>query len=116
MNTSCLKLFTFLFFCFLVQSCTSQSSRINGVSFVASRNPVDQQHIDPVIKHQANHAAVMPFGFIRSLNNPEIIYNTERQWFCETRDGALHYIEILHKRISHDVIFFSFIKMENNEN
>ncbi len=125
MNTSCLKLFTFLFFCFLVQSCTSQSSRINGVSFVASRNPVDQQHIDPVIKHQANHAAVMPFGFIRSLNNPEIIYNTERQWFGETRDGALQYIEILHKNKIRVMLkpqiwiwrgeFTGYLKMESEE-
>lgn len=69
---------------------------MNGVSFVASRNPVDQAHIDPVIQVQANFASIMPFGFIRSLNNPEIIYNTERQWFGETFDGAAQYIEMLH--------------------
>jgi hypothetical protein len=67
------------------------------VSFVASRNPVAQNHIDPVVQVQANYAAVMPFGFIRSLDNPEIIYNTERQWFGETREGAAQYIEMLHK-------------------
>ncbi len=83
---------------FLVfQSCTSQSSRMNGVSFVASRNPVDQDQIEPLIQLQANYAAIMPFGFIRSLNNPEIIYNTERQWYGETNEGAAQYIDMLHK-------------------
>ncbi len=38
----------------------------------------------------------MPFGFIRSLENPEIIYNTDRQWFGETLEGAGQYIDMLH--------------------
>ena len=63
---------------------------------MASRNPVEQKHVTPVIDIQANHAAVMPFGFIRSLDNPEIIYNTSRQWFGETSDGAAQYVELLH--------------------
>ena len=86
-----------LLFILVVQSCTSQSHKMNGVSFVASRNPVQQDHIDPVVEVQANYAAIMPFGFIRSLNNPEIIYNTERQWFGETYKGAAQYIDMLHK-------------------
>lgn len=81
----------------VIQSCTSQNYKMNGVSFVASRNPVGQDHIDPVVEVQANYASIMPFGFIRSLNNPEIIYNTERQWFGETYEGAAQYIDMLHK-------------------
>jgi hypothetical protein len=63
---------------------------------VGSRNPAEQKHMTPVADVQANHAAIMPFGFIRSLENPEIIYNTSRQWFGETTDGAAQYVELLH--------------------
>ena len=81
-------------------SCMGQSpevSKINGVSFVASRVPIDSSHVAPVINVNANYAAIMPFGFIRDLQNPEVIYNTERQWFGETLDGARQYIAELRK-------------------
>ena len=52
-------------------SCVGQStSKINGVSFVASRIPVDSTHVNPVININANYAAVMPYGFFRDINNP----------------------------------------------
>ena len=43
-------------------------------------------------------AAIMPFGFIRNLEHPDVIHNTDRQWFGETRAGAKQYIEELEKR------------------
>lgn len=79
-------------------SCNSQVEKINGVSFVASRGTVDESHIKPVVAVNANYAAIMPFGFIRNKENPEIIFNTERQWFGERRDGAKQYIEALRKQ------------------
>jgi hypothetical protein len=39
----------------------------------------------------------MPFGFIRDLQHPEVIFNTDRQWFGETEMGAKQYIETLKK-------------------
>ncbi len=87
-----------LFLCFLQLSCKSQiSEKINGLSFVGSRDKVLQEHIDPVVGVNANYAAVMPFGFLRTLNSPDVIFNTDRQWFGETRDGAKQYIELLKK-------------------
>lgn len=87
-----------LFLCLLQFSCSSQDKKkINGVSFVASRNEVLQEHIDGVKEVNANHAAVMPFGFIRDVASPEIVFNTERQWFGETNKGAMQYIGLLHK-------------------
>lgn len=84
---------------FLLQlSCNSQAGqKINGVSFVASRSQAAQEHVDEVLKLNANHAAVMPFGFIRDINSPEIIFDTDRQWYGETRKGAKQYIDLLHK-------------------
>ncbi len=88
-----------LMLCFLQCSCASQEAlkKINGVSFVASRDKATQEQVKDVLLVNANHAAVMPFGFIRDINSPEIIHNTDRQWFGETKAGAKQYIEVLHK-------------------
>ena len=87
-----------LLLCGLQFSCSGQADKkINGVSFVASRELVIQDHVDEVKAIHANHAAVMPFGFVKDVNDPKIIFNTERQWFGERRDGAKQYIEMLHK-------------------
>lgn len=72
-------------------------TKINGVSFVAARDIVDSTHVEPVVNVNANFAALMPFGFIKNLEHPEIIHNTDRQWFGETRAGAEQYISELRK-------------------
>ena len=88
-----------IYLCVLVfASCaTNKFDKVNGVSFVSSREEVAQHHIDPVINVGANYAAVMPFGFIRDLDSPELIFNTDRQWYGERREGAKQYIEKLHQ-------------------
>ena len=73
------------------------SNKINGISFVGSRERALQSHVDEVLKINANHAAVMPFGFIRDINSPNVIFDTDRQWYGETREGAKQYIELLRK-------------------
>jgi hypothetical protein len=75
-----------------------KSSKINGVSFVASRDSISEKHIQPILNINANYAAIMPFGFFRDIDNPDIIYNTDRQWFGESKPGAKQYIEALHKQ------------------
>jgi hypothetical protein len=77
------------------QSCNTQANKINGLSYVASRDTIIQSHIQPVVNLNANYAAVMPFGFIKDLANPNIVFDMERQWFGETQSGAKHYIERL---------------------
>ena len=85
-----------LCFCLIQISCNGQRfEKIKGVSFVGSRDRVNQNHVDPVLEVCANFAAVMPFGFARTLNSPNIIFDTDRQWFGETRKGAKQYIELL---------------------
>jgi hypothetical protein len=82
----------------LLSSCKATSSaKINGVSFVASGEAASQAHIDPVLSIYADHAAVMPYGFIREPGSPEILFNTNRQMFGETRTGARQYIDLLHR-------------------
>ncbi len=87
-----------LILCLLIQSCNGQTSKINGVSFVASGIPVNSEHVDPVVAVNANYAAIMPFGFIKDLKNPNIAFNTDRQWFGETKAGARQYARTLRKK------------------
>lgn len=83
---------------FLFWSCSySKQDKMNGVSLVASREQASQTVIDPILKIHANYAAVMPFGFIREYESPEILFNTERQWFGERKEGVKQYVELLHK-------------------
>ena len=95
-----MKIFKHLFSSVLLLcllACGGQVEKINGISFVAAGDKIDQSHVSPVKKINANYAAVMPFGFIRNLEHPEIIHNTDRQWFGETRAGTEQYIQELHK-------------------
>lgn len=78
-------------------SCTSQHKKINGLSFVAARDTINNKHIAPVLNVQSNFVALMPFGFIRTLSSPEISHNTDKQWFGETEKGVLQYAKMLQK-------------------
>ena len=89
---------SFLLLGLLFSSC-SQSilEKIDGLSLVATRDSLLKEQIRPVKKVHANYVAIMPFGFVRNLDHPEIIYNTERQWFGETAKGVRQYIRELKK-------------------
>jgi len=74
-----MKYFKLLFLSlFLFQSCDAQE-KINGVSFVASGVPVTDKHVNPVVQVNANYAAIMPFGFTKNLQEPNLQFNTKRQ-------------------------------------
>lgn len=93
-----MKKIALVFICCLQYCCSGEAQqKINGVSFVASREEVVQAQVDEVLKVNANSAAVMPFGFMRETAHPEIIFDTDRQWFGETKKGAKQYIELLQK-------------------
>ncbi|SDQ06986.1 glycoside hydrolase family 113 [Flagellimonas zhangzhouensis] len=90
------KLIWVLFLVFL--SCTSpKPEKVNGISFVGSRKEVAQVHVNPVLDIHANYAAIMPYGFIRDIEAPELVFNTDRQWFGERREGCMQYIKTLHE-------------------
>lgn len=122
-----MKRFGLLLLCLLQFSCfTEAQKKINGVSFVASREEVSQIQVDEILKIHANSAAVMPFGFMREIGSPEIIFDTDRQWFGETRKGAKQYIQLLQKNKVEVMLkpqiwvwrgeFTGTIKMETEEN
>lgn len=71
--------------------------KINGVSFVASRDSISDKNINPILNIHANYIAIMPFGFIKELTHPEIQFNSDRQWFGETKAGVKQYVVSLKK-------------------
>jgi len=115
-----------IFLVFITQSCSAQTKKINGLSFVASIEPINQLHVTPVLSVNANYAAVMPFGFIKDLAHPEIVHNTDKQWFGETKAGAKQYIKELRKQRIKIMIkpqlwvwrgeFTGYIEMNTEEN
>ncbi len=73
----------------------SDQTKINGVSYVSSRDSISEKHVKPLLKIHANYASIMPFGFIRDVSHPDIQYNSKRQWFGETKVGVKQYIKVL---------------------
>lgn len=81
----------------LLAACGGQAvPKINGLSLVASREAIRQEHVDALLDVHANYVAIMPYGFLRNVHEPNIIYDSDRQWFGETRKGARQYIQMLH--------------------
>lgn len=76
---------------FISYSCKSQVKKINGVSFVASRDSISKKHITPVLKVNSNYVTLMPYSYIRNIATPKIEFNTNREWFGETENGLLQY-------------------------
>jgi len=87
----------FLLLLFLQLSCKSQIKKINGLSFVASRDKIDTTHTNSVLKAQSNYVALMPFGSLKELSSPKITHNTTREWFGETKNGLLQYAKEFQK-------------------
>ena len=90
--------FFFLSFILLSFSCNSDAQKINGLSFVASGDSISIKHVQPVVKVNSNYVALMPFGFIKNLSEPEIRFNTKRQWFGERKEGIQQYAEEFRKK------------------
>jgi hypothetical protein len=67
------------------------STKVNGVSFVASGDSINISNVLPVVQLNANYAAIMPFGFTRNLDDPNLQFNSKRQWFGETEAGIAQY-------------------------
>lgn len=88
----------FLSFILLSFSCHSDAQKINGLSFVASGDSISIKHVQPVVKVNSNYVALMPFGFIKNLSEPEIRFNTKRQWFGERKEGIQQYAQEFRKK------------------
>ena len=61
--------------------------KIKGISFVASNRIVTEKEVIPVIKINANWVTLMPFAFLKTIKDTNIIYNDNRQWWGERTIG-----------------------------
>ncbi|MFK8045236.1 MAG: glycoside hydrolase [Crocinitomicaceae bacterium] len=87
-----------LFSAFISNIVLSQdkSKKMNGVSFVGTKELIKQKHIDPVKSLNANWITVMPFGFIAN-GTAAVRFNEDWQWSGETVKGIKHTIELAQK-------------------
>lgn len=93
-------LLSFLFYAYW--SARAESiEKMYGLSFVGSRVRAEQRHIDPVLQVNATHASVMPFGFLKSLQSGELLYDKQGQWYGERPEGVRQYIRLLHRNGLH---------------
>ena len=101
-NNICgMRLFLGLCVILLLNSCAAtlpEFEKMNGVSFVAARDSISEQHVKPLMEISANYAAIMPFGFVRNDSSPQVIHDSDRQWFGETLGGTKQYVKELQER------------------
>lgn len=93
-----MKLVGIICLCVFLSQCgmtPKEPSKINGVSYVASKDSIKNVHVAPLLKIHANYASIMPFGFTRDVSHPVIQYNSDKQWFGETKVGIKQYIKTL---------------------
>ena len=76
---------------------TYKGEKINGLSYVAFGDSIRSKHVQPVVAVNANYAAIMPYSYIRDMNDPEVKYGWERGWFGETRAGVAQSVEELRR-------------------
>ena len=72
-------------------------SKINGLSFVSTNSSIDHTNVEPIISLNANYVAIIPFGFVSSLNDPNLTFNSKHQWYGETTAGISQYTEEFRK-------------------
>lgn len=116
----------FLPFIFLASSLLGHAQKINGISFVSSRDSITTTHTNPIVNVNANYATLMPFGFIKELTSPEIRFNTKGQWYGESVRGIQQYASALQKRSIKIMVkpqiwvwkgqYTGFITMDSEEN
>lgn len=77
----------------LLQKPPFNESKVNGVSLVSPHQPVDAAEIVTVKRINSNWVAIIPYGF-SIQNEPEIFYNTRRQWWGERTEGVASLIKM----------------------
>ncbi|SDG53669.1 glycoside hydrolase family 113 [Psychroflexus sediminis] len=71
------------------------SEKINGISMVAARHSIDDVHARHLKTLGSNYVAVMPYAFMPDANEPELIFDTDNQWFGETLQGISEDVKTL---------------------
>lgn len=82
----------------MAKSDSSKSfNKINGVAYVAPRNPEPTNPFAPMEEINANWVCIMPYAFC-STETPVIQYNNRRQWWGERSEGVIRSIELAREK------------------
>ena len=73
----------------------SQFERINGVSLVSVKEPLDSTHVLPIQNIGANWVAVVPFCDFDSICEGKLAYNQEWEFYGERLNGARQIVKQL---------------------
>ena len=91
----CFPVLAGILFSMVFSSCTAQTEeRVDGMTFVASINEIEQNAFDPLLELKANWTAIIPYGFLYDTDSDSISYNHPRQWWGERTDGARKSIQL----------------------
>ncbi len=71
---------------------TAQTSKIHGVNFVSTNNSVTPENFKSLEKINANWVAIIPFSYMKD-NDATVYFNSSWQWFGETPEGTVNYIQ-----------------------
>ncbi|MBC7643120.1 MAG: glycoside hydrolase [Flavobacterium sp.] len=88
----------FISLAILFSTFVNSQKKINGISFVASNRIVSEKEIKPVIKINANWVTLMPFAFLKTETNTNIVYDDERQWWGERKIGVEQTAALFHNQ------------------
>lgn len=77
-------------------SIPTNNSKLKGVNFVAPVVELKNDAFSPVKRINATWVALNPFAF-SSSGNPNVKYNTSRQWWGETKEGVIACIQLARK-------------------
>lgn len=80
---------------FLNSNLTQTINKINGISFVATRNPIDKNDVQPLVQYNANYVAVIPYAWMRSIDSPQVIYDKDHGWWGEKPHGVSQTIDLM---------------------
>jgi hypothetical protein len=108
------------------QAISVRENKINGLSFVASSQPYAKGELEILKQTNANHLAIMPFGFMATLKSSAVSFDHERQWWGERTDGCIETIKQC-KEDGFEIMlkpqiwigggdFTGFIEMDSDEN
>ncbi len=75
---------------------SNNPAKINGVSFVSPPKPFTADPIKPILAVNGNWVAISPFAYCKA-GQPNIIYNSSRQWWGERTEGIIETIKFARK-------------------
>lgn len=75
----------------------SNVSKIHGVNYVSTSQSVTPKNFSSLEKINAKWVAIIPFSYMRD-NDAHIYFNSSWQWYGETPEGSINYIQSAQKK------------------